>query len=75
MYTLCMKNRKLVTEELLSKRTLQANKGSLDDFKQYQKAIETLDKVRFPFGKRVIFKPVGSSTTDTNINFYEHTTG
>jgi hypothetical protein len=65
-----MKKAKLSTKKMFSEKVIKANQTSFDNLKKYQKAIETIDKVRFPFGKQVVYKQVGANTTDLPLNIY-----
>lgn len=70
MYYIVMKKQVFPIEKVLSKKVVQANHASFENLKKYQKAIETIEKARFPFGKQVVYKQVGVNTTDLPIDIY-----
>jgi len=65
-----MKKIPLSTKKMFSKRVIELNKSSLESMQKYREAIETIDKIRFPYGKQIIYKQVGVNTTDLPLNIY-----
>jgi hypothetical protein len=69
-----MKKHTLSAEKMFSQKVIKANQTSFDNVRQYQKAIETIEKIHFPFGKEVVYRQVGASTTNLSINTYGNIT-
>lgn len=60
-----------ILKKTFGSKVVSKNQKSFDDFSYYRKIMDNLEKIKYPVGKTIVYKPLGANSSNTVIKLHD----